>query len=221
MLTNEPSYEYQPAESVPVSQEPLQPSAPVFELDPRVVTLQSVTEPPEVKQEAFASIVEEHGPGLQRFAAKIVGPFEAEDVVQDIFLRAWVKVDTLQPTHPRSLPKWLYKIAYNASLNKKRDRVAAQKSEYPRPLSPIGDPVATQEFYDDIASINEKLPETQKQALMLRVFGFSPEDIAEKQDTTVSSAKARLQRGRVHARNILRPKQDLKPDTDTEESETA
>lgn len=219
MLLNEPSYQqYEPAHVPP------EPTEPVFQLDPRVVTLQSDTETLEVKNEAFSSIAMEHSPGLYRYAAKIVGPFDAEDVVQDTLLRAWTKVDTLKPTYPRSLPKWLYKIAYHTALNKKeRSHVTAQLPEDPVTPNLIGDPVATQEFREGMASINDELPETQKQALMLRILGFSPGDIAERQNVSLIAAKARLQRGRAHAKSILWPVEDpeSEEEADPEEAKAA
>src|SRR6266496_2088976 len=58
----------------------------------------------------------EHRPALLRHCYRMLGAFdEAEDVVQDVLLRAWRSRDTYAGDAP--IPHWLMRIATNACLN--------------------------------------------------------------------------------------------------------
>jgi RNA polymerase sigma factor (sigma-70 family) len=153
------------------------------------------------KEDAFTLIFNEHETNVYGRAKDIVGPFDAEDVLQDTFMKLWEKVDQFTSMNEQELGGLLRKIAVNASLNLQRKGNNAPSPEDLTPPAPMGDPVATLEFHDDMASLQE-MTETQKQALMLRAVGYSPEDIAAHQDVTVSSAKSTLWRGRERAKGI-------------------
>ena len=198
-----------------------QPPAPAVP-DWRVVALQSDTESPRAKEEAFVSIVDEFEKPLSRYAASIAGSYRAEDIVQDAFFGAWRKIGGFTPEGDKALSTWLYRITHNRALNETRrdkyrynpgdsganshaddlDSAIADTASY------RGDPVAQCEFNEDIEALKE-LPEGQKEALALRMFGYSPGEIAAKQNTSLASSKARLFRGRQAAQRMLRPSLSL------------
>src|SRR5256885_340205 len=60
---------------------------------------------------------------------------DAEDAVQDAMVRAWRHFDTFTQREPRSLPRWLYTIATNASLD-------ILKKRSPRTLPTVATPAS-------------------------------------------------------------------------------
>src|SRR6185369_6566685 len=79
--------------------------------------------------ESFA----EHRPALLRHCYRMLGTFqEAEDVVQDVLLRAWRSRDTFAGDAP--LSHWLMRIATNTCLNvltRERPRALPQLDRSP------------------------------------------------------------------------------------------
>jgi RNA polymerase sigma-70 factor (TIGR02960 family) len=169
---------------------------------------------------AFAAQLEPHRRELQVHCYRMLGYFdEAEELVQETFLRAWRKRSSYEGR--ATLRAWLYKIATNACLdliarNKRRvsqSGGAANPSEVPW-LEPVPD-----DLLDELASTEpgpeaavveretielaylvaiQHLPPRQRAALILRdVLGWSAKETAELLETSVASANSALQRART------------------------
>ena len=169
---------------------------------------------------AFAAQLEPHRRELQIHCYRMLGSLdEAEDLVQETFLRAWRKRASYEGR--ASVRAWLYKIATNACLDllaRNKRRVApsgagANPSEVPW-LEPVPD-----RLLDEVASTDDDpaavvvaketielaylvaiqhLPPRQRAALILRdVLGWSAKETAELLETSVASANSALQRARA------------------------
>src|SRR2546422_2353877 len=82
--------------------------------------------------------LEQHRRELTGYCYRMLGsPFEAEDAVQDTFVRAWRAIDSFEGR--ASLRSWLYRIATNVCLDMLdgRDRRAR-----PMDLGPAREPIA-------------------------------------------------------------------------------
>lgn len=70
---------------------------------------------------AFTRLLAEYGTVLYRLARRLTGDAgDAEDVVQEVLLTAYAKIDTLQD--PTALGGWLRRIAVNTALMRLRAR---------------------------------------------------------------------------------------------------
>jgi RNA polymerase sigma-70 factor (ECF subfamily) len=152
---------------------------------------------------------------------------EAEDVVQETYLRAWRSYDTFEGRS--SVRSWLYRIATNACLTALEQRgrralpsglgaPADDPDASPSPaepgvawLEPIPDALVTPESEDPGAIVAERewlrlaliaslqyLPARQRAVLLLReVLGFPAAEVASMLGTSTVAVKSTLQRARA------------------------
>jgi len=150
---------------------------------------------------AFETIVDRYQGRLLGFCRQMLGSTEdAEDVLQEVFVNAYRAM--LADEREINLRPWLYRIARNRCLNHLRKPTAdAQESMDMVPAveaSSTAERVHNREEFRQILSDVNKLPETQRSALLLREMdALSYEEIAAAMDTTVPSIKSLLVRARI------------------------
>jgi RNA polymerase sigma factor (sigma-70 family) len=150
---------------------------------------------------AFETIVDRYQGRLLGFCRQMLGSTEdAEDVLQEVFVNAYRAM--LADEREINLRPWLYRIARNRCLNHLRKPTAdAQESMDMVPAveaSSTAERVHNREEFRQILSDVNKLPETQRSALLLREMdALSYEEIAAAMDTTVPSVKSLLVRARI------------------------
>jgi RNA polymerase sigma-70 factor (ECF subfamily) len=87
-------------------------------------------------EQAFAALVERHRRELRVHCYRMLGSFtEAEDLVQETFLRAWKNLASFEGRS--TIRAWLYKIATNACLDTLAGRA---RRVLPQQLGPPSDP---------------------------------------------------------------------------------
>jgi RNA polymerase sigma-70 factor (TIGR02960 family) len=168
-------------------------------------------------ESAFAALVERHRRELHVHCYRMLGSFEeAEDLVQETFLRAWRKRDTF--VRGSWFRAWLYRIATNACLDALRRssrRVAALESfaevpwlqPYPdrlldaaAPSDEEPDAVVVEKETIELAylALIQLLPPRQRAVLILRdVLGWSAAETAAMLEISVAAANSALQRARA------------------------
>jgi RNA polymerase sigma-70 factor (ECF subfamily) len=171
--------------------------------------------------------LEDHRRELTAYAYRMLGSaFEAEDAVQETFIRAWRGFDGFEGRS--ALRSWLYRIATNVCLDmlKSKERRARpmdlappREAEVPlgealpeeRWLEPVPDSLVLPEKGDpaDVAESRESirlafvaalqhLPPRQRAVLILReVLRWRAEEVAELLETSVASVNSALQRARA------------------------
>jgi RNA polymerase sigma-70 factor (ECF subfamily) len=142
---------------------------------------------------------------------------EAEDLVQETYLRAWRSFDGFQGRS--SVRVWLYRIATNACLNalegRRRRALPSTLADSALPghawLEPMPDALVTPPSDDPAAVVSARhdlrlaliaglqhLPPRQRAVLILReALDIPATEVAHMLDTTVASVKSTLQRARA------------------------
>jgi RNA polymerase sigma-70 factor (ECF subfamily) len=174
------------------------------------VTVQAVPE--------LEARLEQHRGELTGYCYRMLGsPFEAEDAVQDTFIRAWRGYDRFEGRS--ALKSWLYRFATNVCLDmlQGRERRALPMDLGPaqepvlelasiRPdevwLQPTPDPAEVAVERDTIrlafVAALQHLPPRQRAALILcEVLRWQATEVAELLDTSVASVNSALQRARA------------------------
>jgi RNA polymerase sigma factor (sigma-70 family) len=150
---------------------------------------------------AFEAIVDRYQGRLLGFCRQMLGSTEdAEDVLQEVFVNAYKAM--LADEREINLRPWLYRIARNRCLNYlRKPKADAQESMDMVPeveAASTAERVHNREEFRQILSDVNKLPETQRAALLLREMdALSYEEIAAAMDTTVPSVKSLLVRARI------------------------
>jgi RNA polymerase sigma-70 factor (ECF subfamily) len=166
----------------------------------------------------FEQIVRHYSGMVFSLAARLVGPSDAEDVVQETFLRAWHSLARFRGES--SLKTWLYAIALNrararhGTLSRLRavftpgrtredDAFASLDDAADPALSPEENAVLT-ERRRRLREAVRVLPDEFRTTVVLRdLEGLSYEEVAEVLGIPVGTVRSRLARGRALLKEML------------------
>lgn len=147
----------------------------------------------------------EFGDPLKRFIAKRVGSeHDAEDLLQEVFLRAHVAVHGVRD--PDRVRPWLYRIATNAVADHHRQRrpVAAPIEADELAEDPPDPDNANGEVLPCVGLLIDGLPDGYRRALVLADLEDRPQkDVAAELGLSLPGAKSRVQRARRKLRATL------------------
>lgn len=158
---------------------------------------------------AFSHLVDRYLSRLRPFALRMMGNAEdADDVVQETFLRVWRGAHSWQPGRVQ-LTTWLHRIARNLCIDVIRRR--RPTTEFDETHAEAGDLAANleqvtmaAELGDRVAAALASLQERQKTALLLCHYqGLSNRQAAEILDVSVEALESLLARGRRRMRDLL------------------
>jgi len=141
-------------------------------------------------------------PLRQFIQRRVSDPVEAEDLLQDVFLKASTGLDRL--AEPSKLPGWLFLIARNAVIDHYRTRKAtvAVPDDLVAPDPPdVGETEALKAAFRRMI---HSLPGPYREAILLTEFeGLTQKELAERLGISFSGAKSRVQRGRQQLKEML------------------
>jgi RNA polymerase sigma factor (sigma-70 family) len=150
------------------------------------------------REDAFRAIHDRYHERLLAYVRHMLrGSTEAEDVVQDVFLRAYGALRA--GDREIAVRPWLYRVAHNRCIDYVR-RAPAPPLQ-PDELLPGGtDPAAEAERREDLRQLVtdlHALPEAQRSALIIRELeGLSYEELGTALGVTVPAVKSLLVRAR-------------------------
>ncbi len=160
-------------------------------------------------ENAFTELHRRYRPNIYNYIAKkIENRQDAEELVQDTFMKVWQHIHTLN--EPDKVLNWMYRIASQliAGWHRKQKSVSRRGSSVDV-YEAEGDSAASTVVYqtaEEAAFIAERfdaldkaiaqLPERDQQMVRLQSNGHSSEEIAEIRGDTVSAAKNRLSRAK-------------------------
>ena len=177
----------------------------------------------EVDEPAFSELVERHRRELHVHCYRMLGSFEdAEDSVQETFLRAWRRRETFEGRS--TFRAWLYRIATNACLDllAKRRPGAARGGEVLW-LQPYPDRLLDELAADDanepeavavaqetielayLVAVQHLAPRPRAVLILRDVLGWPAKDVADLLGDSVNSVNSALQRARAGMRENLPP----------------
>ncbi|SRR6266487_2586831 len=169
------------------------------------------------EQDAFAVLVERYKDAVQNLAYRMLSnATEAEDVTQEVFVRAYTQLATYKPAHKFST--WLLSIASHLAIDQLRRRrfLALPLEDVPflEWITDMGtgpEQSALQgEQQDEIQTYLQRLPSKYRAVIVLRYwYDLSYEEISMALHLTPALVKARLHRAReLLARYIKDNKQN-------------
>jgi RNA polymerase sigma-70 factor (ECF subfamily) len=165
-------------------------------------------------ERAFGELVSRYESKVYSLALRMVrNPEDAEDVLQDTFLRAYRGIKSFQGASTFST--WIYRITANSALMRLRKKQLPTVSiedqdERETPINiadwtpgPV-EQLMTQELQQEMDAAIESLPPEFQQVFILRdVEEKSNAEVAEILDLSVAAVKSRLHRARLKVRNRL------------------
>ena len=161
-------------------------------------------------QEAFERLVKRYQNPLYNFVYRHLGDRAlAEDITQETFLQIYRSASQFEPR--ARVSTWVFKIAFNLSLNESERRSRLQLRE-----TPITDEhqyadgrsaaaVANFELGQQITGLLDRLPDRQRAALLLRVNeGLSYREIAEVLGLSLQGVESLIFKARQQLREAAR-----------------
>lgn len=157
------------------------------------------------KSSSFGELVERLQGRLFNAMFQVVGTHdEAEDIVQDSFVQAYVKLDTFQGNS--QFFTWLYRIAFNNALSRQRRRRKDLSIEQSREITgtdpedghePPDEPLLREERISSVHVALSRLSEEHRAILVLREMeDLAYEEIAEILSINIGTVRSRLSRAR-------------------------
>ncbi|WP_164726780.1 RNA polymerase sigma factor [Shimia sediminis] len=140
-------------------------------------------------------------PRLRRRARRLADtPENAEDMVQDVMLRLWVR--HVAGETPNDLENYAMTALANLSRSRWRDHKPTKELEEDHLSCPADAPGVL--AYQDVTAAIRRLPQDQAEVMTLVILGeTSPQTIAQRLKLPVGTVNSRLARARARLRKDI------------------
>jgi RNA polymerase sigma-70 factor, ECF subfamily len=156
-------------------------------------------------EKAFERLYRRHVARIHTMTRRMAGPDAADDLTQDIFVRAWDKLATFRGES--AFGTWLYRLGVNVVLSRRRsdrnDRTWIMEDDgtladlaqaaAPHPAGRI-----------DLDAAIARLPDGARKVFVLHdIEGWTHEEIAQQMGLVPGTSKSQLSRARAALRRML------------------
>ena len=146
---------------------------------------------------AFERLYRTHVPRIHSLVRRMLDADQADDVTQDVFIRAWQKLSTFRGES--AFGTWLHRLAVNVVLAR-RKAVGIERGRYAFDDTSLADASGrheTPELSMDFEEALARLPEGARQVFVLHdVEGYRHEEIARMTGLAQGTLRAQLHRAR-------------------------
>ncbi len=157
-------------------------------------------------RDAFRLIVTRHIDRIVGLARRVVGPAEAEDIAQDVFLKLWERRDQWRPGEGAFRP-WLYRVALNRCIDHTRRQKRLVSEEAPDIADDAPDPLEACDSKQSAGRLRDalsRLPDRQRIAITLYYNeDMTAAEVATIMDLRLNAVESLLKRGRQKLRELL------------------
>ena len=147
---------------------------------------------------AFERLYWRHGTRVKALARRLLGSADAEDGVQEVFIRAWDRLDQFRGD--AAFGSWLHRLAVNVLLRQLQrhrrhgDHIGLADQPAPEPAT----------IDEDLTRALASLPAPVREVVVLHdMESYTHQEIAEMLGIGVSASKMRLHRGREALRRFI------------------
>ena len=150
------------------------------------------------QSEVFGELVERYQCGVLAVITRKIGDVHAaQDVAQDVFVKAYVKLHTLR--HPKVFEAWLYRIARHEAATWHRRHSQRREVPLDHDIPATKRNGQLKESSRELLAEVMRLPETERNVILLRYFShYKVKEIAHILDRSVGTVTKQL--SRAHAR---------------------
>ena len=155
--------------------------------------------------EAFERLYRGHVGRVYSLAVRMVGSAEADDLTQEVFIRAWSKLATFKGE--AQFGTWLHRLAVNhilsrrTVLRRREARLSTGEGIWARLTAPKR---RASGAALDLEQAIGRLPQRAREVFVLYdVEGFSHEEVAASLGVSVGTSKSQLHRARMLLREHL------------------
>lgn len=161
---------------------------------------------------AYKMLVDRHLRVFVGFAARVMGDrAEAEDILQEAFIRVWKYAVNWDQSRKASFTTWFYRVVMNLCIDVKRKQKRTPTIELDEAFEVESDDSGPDERLSDkqmaaqIAQALEQLPQRQRIAMTLCYLqGLGNKQAAEILDSTTGAIESLLVRGRRAMAELLK-----------------
>lgn len=153
---------------------------------------------------AFERLYRKHVPRVHGLARRMVGHEEADELTQDVFVRAWERLETFRGE--AAFGTWIHRVAINVMLARQevRKRERGRFEDDDAQVEAAAVPPREAESRLDVEAALRNLPEGARRVFVLHdMEGYKHHEIAEMLDITVGTSKSQLHRARMLMRDQL------------------